>query len=57
MGKRTLLTGMLTLLAVVATSFAIAGCGGKSSSEKGGSTSTSTTTTGPHKKASKAPAY
>ncbi len=42
--KRTPLTAMLTLLAVLATTFAVAGCGGKSSSS--GSKSTTTTTHG-----------
>jgi hypothetical protein len=48
--KRTPLTAMLTLLAVFASSVAVAGCGGK-----GGSTTTTQTTT-VHKHNSK-PSY
>jgi ABC-type glycerol-3-phosphate transport system substrate-binding protein len=51
--KRTTLTAMLTLLAVLASTFVIAGCGGKSGSS---SSSKSTTTTTGHKHKSK-PAY
>jgi hypothetical protein len=40
--KRTPLTAMLTALAVLAASFAIAGCGGKSSSSTKSSTSAPT---------------
>jgi ABC-type glycerol-3-phosphate transport system substrate-binding protein len=49
--KRTPLTAMLTLVAILASTLAVAGCGGKA----GGSSSTSTTTT-THKHNSK-PAY
>lgn len=41
--KRTPLTAMLTLVAVLAASFAIAGCGGKSSSTTKSSPSTTST--------------
>jgi hypothetical protein len=41
--KRTPLTAMLTLLAVLIASFAIAGCGGKSSSSTESSTPATTT--------------
>jgi hypothetical protein len=57
--KRTSLAAMLTLLAVLAATLAVAGCGGKTTS---GSTSTqtsgatSTTSTAPHKHSTK-PAY
>jgi len=50
--KRTPLTAMLTLSAAVAATFAIAGCGGKSSTSE----STSGTTSTVHKHSSK-PAY
>jgi predicted small lipoprotein YifL len=51
--KRTPLTAMLTLLAVLATTFAVAGCGSKGGGSSSKSTSTPTTT---HKHSSK-PAY
>jgi hypothetical protein len=51
--KRTPLTAMLTILAIVAGTMAIAGCGGKSSGS--GSEPAQTTTTS-HKHKSK-PAY
>jgi hypothetical protein len=54
MRKRTLATTALTLAATLASTAAIAGCGGKSTSSSHG---TSTPTTGTHKKPSKAPAY
>jgi hypothetical protein len=41
--KKTPLTAMLTLLVVLAASFPIAGCGGKSSSSTKSSPSTTTT--------------
>jgi hypothetical protein len=47
--KRTPLTAMLTLVAVLASTFAVAGCGGK-----GGSSSTKSTTTTGHKHKSEA---
>jgi hypothetical protein len=50
--KRTPLTAMLTLVAVLASTVAVAGCGGKS----GSSTPKSTTPTKTHKHSSK-PAY
>jgi ABC-type glycerol-3-phosphate transport system substrate-binding protein len=50
--KRTPLTAMLTLAAVLASTLAVAGCGG----EAGSSSSTSSTTTTTHKHNSK-PAY
>lgn len=53
--KRTSLTAMLTLLAVLASTLVVAGCGGKSGSSSSSKTSTSTTTT-THKHKSK-PAY
>ncbi|MCW3033960.1 MAG: hypothetical protein QOK19_1910 [Solirubrobacteraceae bacterium] len=54
--KRTPLTAMLTLLAVLASSFAIAGCGGKSSSSTTSSSGKSTTTETTGKRKSK-PGY
>jgi uncharacterized lipoprotein YehR (DUF1307 family) len=51
--RRAPLAAMLTLLAVLAATVAIAGCGDKSTST---STSTSTTST-THKQPSHAPAY
>jgi hypothetical protein len=53
--KRAPLAAMLTLLATVAATIAIAGCGGKSSNTT--STGGGTTTTSTHKPASKAPGY
>jgi ABC-type glycerol-3-phosphate transport system substrate-binding protein len=47
--KRTSLTAMLTLLAVLASTFVVAGCGGKSGSSSSKSTSTPTSTTTKHK--------
>ena len=61
--KRTPLTAILTLAAVLASTFAVAGCGGKSSTTSSSqttpatSTSTSTLTTSTHKKPAKAPGY
>jgi ABC-type glycerol-3-phosphate transport system substrate-binding protein len=54
--KRTPLTAMLTALAVLAASIAIAGCGGKSSSNSTSTTKNTTTTEQPGKKKSK-PGY
>jgi ABC-type glycerol-3-phosphate transport system substrate-binding protein len=57
--KRTPLTSMLTLLAVLASTFVVAGCGGKSGSSSSSESKTSspaTTTTTTHKHKSK-PAY
>ncbi|MGA9875731.1 MAG: hypothetical protein WBQ21_07975 [Solirubrobacteraceae bacterium] len=59
--KRTSLAAMLTLLAVLAATFVVAGCGGKTSSSQTQTTGTTTqttgtTTTGPHKHSTK-PAY
>jgi len=57
--KRTPLTAMLTLFAVLASTLAVAGCGGKSGSSTSKQTTSSpssTTTTAPHKHKSK-PAY
>jgi hypothetical protein len=57
--KRTSLAAMLTLLAVLAVTLAVAGCGGKTSSSQTrttGTTTTGTTTTAPHKHSTK-PAY
>jgi ABC-type glycerol-3-phosphate transport system substrate-binding protein len=53
--RRPSLTAMLTIVAVLASTLVVAGCGGKgsSSSSKSGTTSTQTTT---HKHKSK-PAY
>jgi hypothetical protein len=51
--KRTTLSGILTLVAVLATTFAVAGCGGESGSSSTSSspakTTTPTTTTTKHK--------
>jgi ABC-type glycerol-3-phosphate transport system substrate-binding protein len=62
--KRTPLTAMLTLVAVIATTVAMAGCGGKATSGShpettnvGPTSTTSTTTTGKRKLPSKAPSY
>lgn len=55
MHKRTLPTGILALVAILAASIALGGCGSKSSSS--GTKSSGTSTSAPHKKASKAPAY
>lgn len=52
--RRTPLTAMLTLLAVLATTFVVAGCGGKSGSSSSSESKTSTTTKHKHKSA---PAY
>jgi hypothetical protein len=62
MRKRTLLTAMLTPVAVLTATAAIAGCGGKANSSSQGTTSKSggsstTTTSAKHKPRSKAPAY
>jgi hypothetical protein len=61
MRKRTLLTAMLTPVAALAATMAIAGCGGKAEPSSQGSTGkggSSTTTTGAkHKPRSKTPAY
>jgi hypothetical protein len=59
--KRTSLVAMLTLLATIAATLAVAGCGRKATSGSqttptNGAT-TSTTTTGTHKQPSRAPAY
>ncbi len=57
--RRTSLAAMLTLLAVLAATLAVAGCGGKTSSSQTSSSqtqSTGTTTTGAHKHSTK-PAY
>jgi hypothetical protein len=57
--RRTPLTAMLTLVAALASTCVVAGCGGEagsSSSAKPAPTSTPTTTTAPHKHNSK-PAY
>ncbi len=57
--KRTPLAAMLTLVAALATSVAVGGCGSKaasSSSAKPTTSSTPTTTTTTHKHSSK-PAY
>jgi ABC-type glycerol-3-phosphate transport system substrate-binding protein len=56
--KRTPLTAILTLVAVLASSLAVTGCGGKSgsSSAKPTTSSTPTTSTTTHKHSSK-PAY
>ncbi|HEY3865039.1 MAG TPA: hypothetical protein VGL54_03005 [Solirubrobacteraceae bacterium] len=54
---------MLTLLATISATLAVAGCGGKSSTTSSPqttsapSTSTSTQTTTTHKKAAKTPGY
>jgi hypothetical protein len=61
--KRTSLAAMLTLLATISATLAVAGCGGKSSTTSSPqttsapSTSTSTQTTTTHKKAAKTPGY
>ncbi len=52
--RRTPLTAMLTLLAVLATTLVVAGCGGKSGSSSSSESKTSTTTKHKHKSA---PAY
>lgn len=57
--RRTSLAAMLTLLAVLAATLTVAGCGGKttnSSTSTSTSGSTSTTSTAPHKHSTK-PAY
>jgi ABC-type glycerol-3-phosphate transport system substrate-binding protein len=57
--RRTSLAAMLTLLAVLAATLAVAGCGGKTSSSQTqttGTTTTGTTTVAPHKHSTK-PAY
>ncbi|MFZ1153460.1 MAG: hypothetical protein WAN93_01005 [Solirubrobacteraceae bacterium] len=51
--KRTSLAAMLTLLAVLAATVVLAGCGGKTSSSQ---TQTTGTTSGAHKHSTK-PAY
>lgn len=53
---RTLLTAMLTLLAIAAATLVVAGCGGKSSGEKTQSQTTKGATT-TRKLPSKAPSY
>jgi len=61
--KRTSLAAMLTLLATISATLAVAGCGGKSSTTgssqttPASSTSTTTPTTTTHKKPAKAPGY
>jgi hypothetical protein len=57
--KRASLAAMLTLLAVLAATLAVAGCGGKTSSSQPqttGAGTTSTTNAAPHKHSTK-PAY
>src|ERR1700709_1209489 len=43
--RRTTLTAMLTLIAVLASTLAVAGCGGKSGNSSSSKSSTTTTTT------------
>jgi ABC-type glycerol-3-phosphate transport system substrate-binding protein len=47
--RRTPLAAMLTILAVLATTLVVAGCGGKSGSSSSSESKTSTTTTHKHK--------
>jgi hypothetical protein len=54
--KRTSLVAMLTLLAVLAATLAVAGCGGKTGGSQTQTTNGSTTGTAPHKHSTK-PAY
>ncbi|MCL2769277.1 MAG: hypothetical protein FWD42_04115 [Solirubrobacterales bacterium] len=56
MGRRPLLTVMLTTVAALGGTVAIAGCGGKSESSTS-KTPTTSTENGAHKHPSKAPAY
>jgi ABC-type glycerol-3-phosphate transport system substrate-binding protein len=55
--KRKPLTAMLTLLAVLASTVVVAGCGGKSSSTPSQSKSPTTTETTGHGKQKTKPAY
>jgi hypothetical protein len=56
MGRRPLLTAMLTTVAALGATVAIAGCGGKGSSSSSKNTTTNTES-GAHKRPSKPPAY
>jgi len=47
--RRTPLTAMLTLVAVLATTLVVAGCGGKSGSSSSSESKSNTTTTHKHK--------